>query len=401
MIQLLYEKNIIIYIYGGLCGLGLLTRLIVNLVYKHLVKESDRLGETRNKMYKHIKMKFETCFKLKIGVNNVDTFVDKNVLKYRFCGLLLSTWDNFCGQILFLNLLIVPVLAVFGVVYKCGQERILYTGALGILSSAILIIVDKSINISGKKKLMKLNLLDYFENFCKVRLEQDAVHPEYAQMRRELIQAADTNKQISAAMAQGAQGDGKDELNRRREARQRKEEERKLKAVKREEEQRKAEISRMEEERRRVEEKKLAAAKRREEERIRLEEEQQALEARRAEMKKKAVEKQQALELKKQKAEEKDQILHSIEEDLKPVGDKSDMDMLMEGLEEIAAEKERKLFVKNGKDKPAVDEPKKTEPKKAEPEEVIQNTAAPKAAAKLMSEQEEQLIEDVLKEFFA
>ena len=112
MIQYLYVNDIIIYTYVGLCGLGLLIRLIVNLVYKHLVKESDNLGETKNKMLKHIKMKFETCFRLKIGVHNVDTFVDKNVLKYRFCGLLLSTWDNFCGQVLFLNLLIVPVLAV-------------------------------------------------------------------------------------------------------------------------------------------------------------------------------------------------------------------------------------------------------------------------------------------------
>ena len=31
-----------------------------------------------------MKMKFETCYKLKIGVNNVDIFVDKNILRYRF-----------------------------------------------------------------------------------------------------------------------------------------------------------------------------------------------------------------------------------------------------------------------------------------------------------------------------
>jgi hypothetical protein len=58
----------------------------------------------------------------------------------------------------------VPVLAVFGVVYKCGQDQILLSGAIGITSSAILILVDKSINLSGKKKLLRLNLLDYFEN---------------------------------------------------------------------------------------------------------------------------------------------------------------------------------------------------------------------------------------------
>lgn len=195
MFKYLYDNDIIIYTYGGLCGLGILIRFIVNLVYKNLVKESDKLGDTTNKKLKQIKMKFEACFKLRIGVNNVDTFVDKSVLKYRFCGLLLSTWDNFCGQILFLNLLIVPILAVFGVIYKCGQDHILLTGAVGISTSALLILVDKSINLSGKRKILRINLLDYFENFCKVRLEEEPVNPEVAALlRREIKQSADVNK---------------------------------------------------------------------------------------------------------------------------------------------------------------------------------------------------------------
>ena len=61
-----------------------------------------------------MRMKYETCYKLNIPVNNVDTFVDKNLTKYRFCGLLLSTWENISGQVLLLSFLIVPISAVFG-----------------------------------------------------------------------------------------------------------------------------------------------------------------------------------------------------------------------------------------------------------------------------------------------
>ncbi|MDD3173390.1 MAG: hypothetical protein PHF63_06990 [Herbinix sp.] len=392
MIQYVYDKDIIIYTYAALGGLGLLIRFIVNLVYKHLAKASDNLGETKNKMLKHIKMKFETCFKLKIGVNNVDTFVDKNILKYRFCGLLLSTWENLCGQVLFLNLLAVPVLAVFGVFYQCGQDKILFAGAVGILSSAVLILVDKSMNLANKKKTLRLNLLDYLENFCKVRLEQQAVSPEFAsQLRRELNQATEVSKQISAAMtAEDHKSESKDELSRRREARLKKEEERKLQSVKREEEQKKIEEARKEEDRRKQEEKKQAAARRREEERQKLEEEREALEARRAEMKKKALEKQQSNELKKQKGEETEQILHSLEEELKPSDDKADMDMLMKGLDEIASAKEQAIALKEEKEKLEKEKADSAKPHKA---------AGGKT--KQMSLQEEKLIEDVLKEFFA
>ncbi len=394
MVKYLYDQNIIIYTYAALVGLGLLFRLIVNLVYKHLVKQSDNLGETKNKMLKHIKMKFETCFKLKIGVNNVDTFVDKNVLKYRFCGLLLSTWDNLCGQVLFLNLLIVPILAVFGAFYKCGQDKILFTGAIGILSAAVLILVDKSINLSSKKKMLRLNLLDYLENFCKVRLEQEAVSPELtSQLRREFVQVSEAGKQISAAQVSEKEA-GRDELSRRREARLKKEEDRKVAAVKREEEQRKAEELRKEEEKRKQEEKKQAAIRRREEERIKLEEEKAALEAKREEMKRKTQEKQQNIEQKKQRGEEKEQIINSMEQDLKTSEDRADMEMLMQGLEEIAAGQEKTISLREEKEKQEKLDKDKVDIKQ-------KKTAVSKTKAQAVSQQEEKLIEDVLKEFFA
>jgi hypothetical protein len=404
MVQYLFDQNIIIYTFAGLCGLGLLVRLIVNLVYKHLVKESDSPGETKNKMVKHLKLKFETCYKLKIGVNNVDTFVDKNVLRYRFCGVLLSTWDNFCGQVLFLTLLLVPICAVFGTVFRCGQDQILLTGSVGILASAILILVDKSINLSSKKKMIRLNLLDYLENFCKVRLEQEVFHPELLeQYRREYLQVSEAGKQISATEV-AVKEDPKDELDRRREARQKKEQEKKLQALKREEEQKKIEEARKEEEKRKLEEKRLLAAKRREEELLKMEEEREALEARRLEVKRKAAEKQQANERRQQQSMENDKILHSIKDELEPTEDRTDMDMVLQGLEEIAADKEHALrdkeqvlLDKDLKEQVNIEKPLKERTGK----ERQQKVTASKSKTQGMSAQEEKLIEDVLKEFFA
>ncbi len=378
MVKYLYEQDILMYVYAGLFGLGFLVRLIVNLVYKHLVKESDNPGSTKNKMIKHMKMKFEACYKLKIGVNNVDTFVDKNVLKYRFCGALLSTWDNFSGQVLFLNLLIVPVAAVFGVAYDCGQDLILLTGAVGILSSALLIIVDKSMNIPAKRKMLQLNLLDYLENFCKVRLEQETYHPELLeQARKELVQVAEANRQVVTAKE-----DAKEELNRRRDVRRQKEEERRLQVQKREEEQRRLEEARKEEERRRLEERRQLAARRREEELQRIEEERQALEARRAELKRKSMERQNENQ---RKEPDKEKLLHSLEEELKSNENRTDMQKVLKGLDEIAA---------------SINPSPAAQPSEEDITAEVKQPKASKSKSQVIAK-EDKLIEDVLKEFFS
>lgn len=370
MIRDIYNNNIIIYTFASLCALGILVRFILDMVYIYLVKESDRLGTTKNKLLKHMKMKFETCYKLNIGVNNVDTFVDKNLTKYKFLGILLSTWENLSGQVLLLSFLIIPISAVFGVVFEISREQILYTGAVGVLTGAALILVDKMTNLPVKKQMIRLNLLDYLENFCKVRLEHEVSQPEkLEQYRMEYMATIGTKVQKIKA-----EPDNKEELNRRQEARRHKEEEKRLQALKREEELKRIEEARKEEERRKLEERKQLAAKRREEELKRLQEENEALILRREEQKKKAEEKQRQNEIKLQEKEEKKKILHSIEEEHRSTKNAEEMQIL-ESIEEVAAEMEE------SKKATSINQEQINRP--------------------IMSLEEEKLVEDVLREFFA
>lgn len=360
MIQKLYYDNLIIYGFAVLCVLGLLIRIILNIVYIYLVKESDRLGSSKNKLLKHMKLKFETCYKLSIPVNNVDTFVDKNMTRYKFCGFLLSTWENFSGQVLLLSFLIIPISAIFGVVFEIERERILYTGAVGVLTGAALILADKMTNLSVKKQRIRLNLLDYLENFCKVRLEHEVSQPEkLEQFRKEYLSAIEAKSRMEKSEPKN-----KEAKNRRKEIRKQKEEAKRLQALKRQEEQKRIEEARKEEELRRLEEKKQLAAKRREEELRRLQEEREALKIRREELRKKAEEKQRQNELKKLEKEEKEKMLLRMEEELQAKKD-IERKQISESMEEAAAEIE--------------DSCDETD----------------------MTPEEERLIEDVLREFFA
>ena len=132
-----------------------------------------------------MKMKFEACYKLKIGVNNVDSFVDKYVYKHKVCGIHLYTWENIGGQLLILCLLAGTVGSVLGLVYNCGKNDILITFFSGVFTSSLLIVVESFINLGAKKSILKANITDYLENFLKVRLEQENFTPEVLEEYRQ------------------------------------------------------------------------------------------------------------------------------------------------------------------------------------------------------------------------
>ena len=210
MVQELFDKNIFSYIMLALCACGILLKLILNLIYSRLIKASDNMAKSKNKLTQMMKKKFETCYKLKIGVNNVDIFVDKYVFRHRFCGILLSTWENIGGQILMLCILIGSISTIVGLIYECGKQQILSTFSVGILTSGLLIFLEGLINLSGRKELIRLNMKDYLENILKVRLEQEQVSPELIeQYKKEYLHEEEQALNSSELLAAASEKTGK------------------------------------------------------------------------------------------------------------------------------------------------------------------------------------------------
>jgi len=294
MIQEWFSKNYIIYVLAGFCGVGTLIKIITNLVYIRLVIASSNMASSKNKLIKEMKLKFETFYKLKIGVNNVDIFVDKYVYKQRMCGLLLSTWDNISGLMLVLCLLISPVASILGLIVGCGQKDILYTFFAGLCTSAILILVDNLFNISSKRQIIKLNIKDYLENYLKARLEQEASNPEaFVQYRTEM--AASLDKQLNSRKIKKEQKRLEKEQKEREkilelEAKQKDREQRRQDKINR----REAEAARREEERRAIEEERMRIEEEKAEEKRRVKEEKLERERIRKEEKLKEQERQKA-----------------------------------------------------------------------------------------------------------
>ncbi len=171
MIQEWFDKRIFLYIILGICSLGFLIKFILSMKYRMLIRASKKMGTSKNRLMRVLRLKFETCYKLKIGVNNVDTFVDKYVYRYRFCGLLLYTWETISGELIILSVLSGSVFSILGLLEECGINDILSTLIAGVLGALVLISYDHFINLNTKRKVLKVNIRDYLENFLKSRLE--------------------------------------------------------------------------------------------------------------------------------------------------------------------------------------------------------------------------------------
>ncbi len=178
MIQELYEKHIFLYIMGGLCVLGVLLKCILLIIYNKLIISSENMAQAKKSWLKNMKLRFESSYHLKLGVNDVDTYVDKYVSKIKCGGLLLSTWENISGQTIGLCLLTGSFAGILGYVYECGQGPVLFTFFMGAWTAIIVNIVDNIVNISAHKQMLRYNLIDYFENNLKVRMEQEIFHAD-------------------------------------------------------------------------------------------------------------------------------------------------------------------------------------------------------------------------------
>ncbi|SHO53843.1 hypothetical protein [Anaerocolumna xylanovorans] len=188
MIRTLFDNHVFIYILLALTGCGILMKLVVQVLYARLLRASESMSTSKNKLAKNMKKKFEAYYKLKLGVNNVDIFVDKHFFYYKFCGIFLSTWETLCGQVLVLSLLVGAISTILGLIYECGKEQILGTFTVGILSCGLLIFFEGIVNPAGKKEMIRLNMKDYLENVLKVRLVQEESQPELMEQYKKAYQ---------------------------------------------------------------------------------------------------------------------------------------------------------------------------------------------------------------------
>lgn len=182
----LIQKQIIGVGVAGICLLYFLTKMILRHTYKRLICAARDMGHSQHKLMKTLRMKFDTCYQLKIGVPNVTLFVEKYLRHYRVLGIHLRTWENFTS----LCVVLVMVGSMGGGIWAMMQELpsglVFLQLLIGVLGTGALLLCDYIWNTANEWELLLVDISDYLENVCKPRLENETFHPvDVAQYQQE------------------------------------------------------------------------------------------------------------------------------------------------------------------------------------------------------------------------
>lgn len=169
------EKVITAGILVFLC-LSVLVRLMLAWMYHTMIRETDNMATTGNRLLKQCKVKFVNCYQLNGGVSNIPVFVDKFLNRLSFGHLSFDAWYHLSGQCMLFSVIFAGVGICKGILDGRMLGEILPFYIASFLGLYLYFSLSALVDIKGKRRVLKTNLIDYLENHLSGRIpvtEQD------------------------------------------------------------------------------------------------------------------------------------------------------------------------------------------------------------------------------------
>ena len=155
------------------CVFGCVSRVILSGYYRMLLRALKSMKTTKNKWMQKMKEQFILRYQAMLGVQNVESFVEKFLAERRILGIPLSNWTGLHIQLVSLCLLFGAADAMYQCVHKAAVESVMMAMFQGIWTSALLLLVDGFCMMPGKIDALKSGMCDYLENYLQIRLEHE------------------------------------------------------------------------------------------------------------------------------------------------------------------------------------------------------------------------------------
>lgn len=152
-------------------GISILIRLFLGAVYQKMIRETDNMAATENKLLKQCKVKFANCYQLNNGVSNIPVFVDKFLNRISVGPITFETLYHLSGQMMLLSV----VTSGVGIC-KCIMDgrmlgEILPFYIASFLGLYLYFSISTVVDIKGRRRILKVNLVDYLENHLSARIQ--------------------------------------------------------------------------------------------------------------------------------------------------------------------------------------------------------------------------------------
>lgn len=166
------EKEMVISVCMFACLLlSLFARVFLGVLYQNMIRETDNMASTENKLLKQCKLKFANCFELSGGVPNVSVFVDKFINHLSLGHLSFGMLYHFSGQAMLLSVVFSGIGICRSIVKGRTLGDILPFYIVSFIGLYLYFSISTVVDIKSKRRTLKINLVDYLENHLSPRID--------------------------------------------------------------------------------------------------------------------------------------------------------------------------------------------------------------------------------------
>lgn len=168
-----------------LTSLAILLKCVCAISYQMLSKEIEQMNSTQNAWLKSMLTKFESCYQLKMPLQNPGSFVKLQMERYRLAGISLRTlegFDLFTGCIT-TGCALLTIMG--GIYYKLPINWIVIQSITLVLFIFFLGISELLFQTRRKRQLLQTKLVNYFANTLHPKFMNQYLYPEKLQAYRQ------------------------------------------------------------------------------------------------------------------------------------------------------------------------------------------------------------------------
>ena len=170
MLQILFQHPEFMIPTLILLSLSIICQISMGVLCHKLIRDTENMSTTSNKSLQQLKLKFSSCCQLHEGISNIPVFVDKYMNKIKVNGISLATLKHLSGQLVLLSVLISGIGACKGIVLGESVIYVIPYYIISFLGLYCYFAISSLVDISGKTKILRTNLIDYLENHLANRL---------------------------------------------------------------------------------------------------------------------------------------------------------------------------------------------------------------------------------------
>lgn len=172
MLALFFRHKYFMFVILTLLFCSILCQILLGVLYRRLIRETENMSATKNKSLQQLKLKFTSCRQLHETIPNVPVFVDKFLNQISLGKIPVTFFRHLSGQLTLLSVLVAGIGACISIIQEETFLMIAPFYLVSFLGLYLYFAATSLIDLPGKVNMLRTNLVDYLENHLSNRLEQ-------------------------------------------------------------------------------------------------------------------------------------------------------------------------------------------------------------------------------------